>query len=88
MFDDLVNNSALGDSWAWWVATEPRAAAQDTREFLCACFEHLPAEKQASLRNVLKKGNAKKVEATLHELVVHELLRRFDRQPEFEPNLI
>ena len=87
MFDDLVNNSALGDSWARWVATEPRAAAQDTREFLSACFEHLPAEKQGPLRNVLKKGNAKKVEATLHELVVHELLRRFDRQPEFEPNL-
>lgn len=86
MFAELLNNEKIKGTWAWWVATNDRKAARETREFLSTCFSNINARKKPSvLKNLY--GDRSQVEATLHELVAHELLRRLNLKPQFGPSV-
>lgn len=86
MFSKLVKNEKIKDTWAWWVATNESKAARQARDFLSVCFSNLDAQKKPSV--IKKLGEDKSgVEATLHELVTHELLRRLKLAPRFEPSI-
>ena len=84
MFGELLKNDKIKSTWAWWVATDIGKAARETRDFLSMCFSNVDFQKKPA---VIKKlhGDKSQVEATLHELVAHELLRRLKLAPQFEP---
>lgn len=86
MFGELLKNDNIKSTWAWWVATNGGKAARETRDFLSMCFSNIDTQKKSS---VIKKlgGDKSAVEATLHELVAHELLRRLKLVPQFEPGV-
>jgi len=59
----------------------------ETRAFLGTAFGNIRAAKQNSVAVRLRKGDASQIEATIHELVAYELLRRLQLRPVFELQL-
>jgi hypothetical protein len=86
MLKNIFNKAALKSDWICWLITNNSDAARSTLEFINTCFINIPLAKR---KGILKKLNSDKyqVEATIHELVAHELLRRLRLSPEFEPRI-
>src|SRR5437870_1842279 len=83
---ELLKNDKIKSTWAWWVATNEGKAARETRDFLSMCFSNIDTQKEPAVIKRLR-GDKSQVEATLHELVAHELLRRLKLTPQFEPSI-
>ena len=86
LFDELLKNDKIKSTWTWWVATNAGTAAGEARDFLSMCCSNIDSQKEPA---VIKKlhGDQSQVEATLYELVAHELLRRLKLAPQFEPSV-
>jgi len=82
----LRRNEKLS-GWPKWVLDSPNPAAVETREFLETCFANIREEKRARLLERLRSGDTDNVDASLRELVAHELFRRLHLEPEFEPKV-
>jgi hypothetical protein len=87
MLAEAFNAAAQRSTWVEWLIASDSAAAVDTRAFLQTAFSHIRAEKQRSVADRIQKGDASQIEATIHELVAHELFRRLQLRPVFEPLL-
>jgi len=74
-------------SWAKWVRDDARRAAREIRDFLETCFVNIAQNKHKRLLQRIAVGDENEVDAALHELVAHELLRRLHFEPEFQPDL-
>ncbi|MCI0486594.1 MAG: hypothetical protein L0229_08335 [Blastocatellia bacterium] len=86
MFDIALNKAASKSEWVSWLVKDTENAARSTLGFLHMCFGNIPASKHRRIFDKLA-GARSEVEATIHELVVHELLRRLELSPEFEPSV-
>ena len=86
MLDIALNKAATKSEWVSWLLNNNEAAARSTLEFLNSCFANIRGSKH---RGIVKKlgGDRNEIEATLHELVAYELLRRLNLSPEFEPSI-
>src|SRR5260370_7350707 len=86
MLDIALSQVASKSEWVSWLVNDNEQAARTTRGFLNTCFANIPPSKH---RRILKKlaGDQSQVEATIHEFVAHELLRRLGLSPEFEPSI-
>lgn len=82
----LQRNGKLSE-WAKWVRDDLDPAAVETREFLGRCFANIREAKRARLLARLRSGDTDNVDASLHELVAHELFRRLHFEPKFEPKV-
>lgn len=87
LFNAIVKNANTKDTWSQWVATSIHPYAASTREFLHTCFSGIPSGKRHGVLKRLQTGDAAEVEATLHHLVAHELLRRLNLHPDWEPGI-
>jgi hypothetical protein len=85
MLDQTLKRAASKSPWVSWLITDGDAA-RSTRDFLNVCFANIPATKHSGILKKLS-GAESQIEATVHELVAHELLRRLGLSPEFEPSL-
>lgn len=83
----IQENHALRDTWSWWLVTSQSAAAEDTLRVLAGALRRLSASAQRSVLAKVRTGYSEHVEATLHELVAHELLWRLHLAPEWEPRI-
>lgn len=84
MLHKALTNAAAKSKWVAWLVNNNGPAALSTLDFLHVCVEHIPVEKQTGISNKLA-GDASEIEATIHELVAHELLYRLKLSPEYEP---
>lgn len=82
-----LKKTASKSRWVFWLVNDDGDAARSTREFLNTCLANIPETKH---QRIFKKlaGDQSQIEATIHELVAHELLRRLGLAPEFEPSLL
>jgi hypothetical protein len=64
-----------------------RQMDDETLDFLEVSCTHLSSQGQAKVRGVFHRDTADKVESTICELVVHELLLRLGLSPDFQPRL-
>jgi hypothetical protein len=85
MLDQALNRGASKSHWVSWLLTGGDAA-RSTRDSLNICFANIPIARQSGILKKLS-GTESQIEATIHELVAHELLRRLGLSPEFEPSL-
>jgi hypothetical protein len=69
-----------------WLLKNNEEAARSTLEFLNSCFANIRGSKHPGIIKKLA-GDKNQVEATIHELVAYELLRRLGLSPEFEPSI-
>jgi hypothetical protein len=81
----LKKNQGLSD-WAKWVRDDPRQAPRETREFLERCFANIAPSNGKQLIQRIGSDGKENIDAALHELVAHELFRRLQFKPEFQPN--
>ena len=88
MLTDILKSTAIKSTWLAWVVGERTQAAQETRFFLDSCFSHIRSTRQKRLLQRIQKGDSLEIEAAIHELVAHELLRRLGFSPEFDPQII
>jgi len=87
MLSEILKNSSGKSSWADWVATDKSYAARETREILNTSFLSLSPQKRSRLSRKIRTGDAATIDATIHEIIAYELLRRLDLAPDFEPTL-
>ena|SRR2546427_2949363 len=87
MFTSALNAAAEQSNWVRWLVTSNSGAANETRAFLETAFINIRVEKQNEIAARIRDDNASRIEATIHELVAHELLRRLQLRPVFEPKL-
>jgi len=85
-FDTALNRAASKSEWVSWLVNDNENAARATLGFLNTCCANIPASKHPRIFQKLA-GDQSEVEATIHELVAHELLRRLGLSPEFEPSI-
>jgi len=86
MFRAALSKAAAQSTWVYWLVNNDGDAAHSTREFLQTCFVNLPVAKHARLLKTLATEKAaENIDACIHELVAHELLRRLGLSPEFHP---
>ena len=77
MFRAALSKAAAQSTWVYWLVNNDGDAAHSTREFLQTCFVNLPVAKHARLLKTLATEKAaENIDACIHELVAHELLRR------------
>jgi len=69
------------------MCTHSGPAATETRAFLETCFSRLTTRIQAKVKRRIQSGDAKNIDALIHELVSHELLYRLRFDPEIEPKI-
>lgn len=86
MLDIALSRAASKSEWVSWLINDRQYAARTTLVFLNMCFANIPASKHPRIFKKLA-GDRSQVEATIHELVAHELLRRLELSPEFEPSI-
>jgi hypothetical protein len=98
LIDSLEKNSKLTQQGAVdahmsqyfdtrWVTGSADPVALETREFLEICFANLPSDKQCEICGRVECEVVENVDACLHELVCHELLRWLHLEPKFTPKL-
>ncbi len=87
MFDSALTAAAERSDWVRYLIARNSVAATETRALLEAAFSNIRAEKQNRVAARIREGDTPQIEATIHELVAHELLRRLQLRPEFEPQL-
>lgn len=87
MFDSALIAAAERSDWVRYLVASNSVAATETRAFLKIAFSNVRAEKQGRVAARIREGDTSQIEATIHELVAHELLRRLQLRPEFEPQL-
>ena len=87
LFNAILKNANTKNTWSQWVATSSDPAAASTRECLHTCFSGIPSGRRRDVLKKLRTGDVAEVEATLHHLVAHELLRRLNLDPEWEPDI-
>lgn len=87
LVEAVLSNPRIGDTWSRWVVTDRAEPARRTCEFLEVCLANIPEGKKRGFTGKLRLGDVAHVEATLHELVAHELLLRLKLQPESEPSI-
>jgi hypothetical protein len=87
MLAEAFNAAAQRSQWITWLVATASAAAVDTRAFLQTAFSHIRVEKQRDVADGIRKGDASQIEVTIHELVAHELFRKLQLRPVFEPLL-
>lgn len=84
MFDTALDKAASKSKWVHWLINDNKHAARSTLNFLNTCFANIHEAKHPGICKKLKCNNKDGVEATICELVAHELLRRLELSPEFE----
>ena len=85
-FDAALRRAASRSDWFSWLVRDEQDAARSTLRFLDTCFTNVPAAKHPRIIKRLA-GDCSQLEATIDELVAHELLRRLKLSPEFEPQI-
>jgi hypothetical protein len=82
-----LKKAASKSEWVSWLVNDDGDGARSTRDFLNTCLANIPATKH---QRIFKKlaGSKSQIEATIHELVAYEFLRRLGLSPEFEPPLL
>lgn len=85
IIESAIQMAASKLDWISWIIASKQESARSTLEFLKSCFANIPEQKRPG---IFKKfsGDKNQVEATVYELVAHELLRRLDLSPVFEPS--
>jgi hypothetical protein len=86
MLDIALSKAASKSEWVSWLVNDNDDAARTTLGFLNTCLANIPTSKHPRIFQKLA-GDRSNVEATIHELVAHELLRRLGLSPEFEPSI-
>jgi hypothetical protein len=86
-FVDSLHNRGTKSDWITWLIQSTDKPAVETLAFLSKCYSEVPLGKRASLSKRLKAGDQQEVYAAITELVIHELLKRLDLQPEWSPIL-
>jgi hypothetical protein len=86
VFDISLNQAASKSEWIYWLVIDGGADARSTLQFLYTCLANIPTSKHQRIHKKLR-GDRSQIEATIHELVAHELLRRLKLSPEFEPTI-
>lgn len=86
MLDIALSKAVSKSKWVSWLVNDNEDVARSTLDFLNTCFANIPLSKHPQILNKLC-GDKSQVEATIHELVAHELLRRLALSPEFEPSI-
>lgn len=79
--------SAETSDWLRWVLQADCEYARRARDFYSTSFANIKANKQSSLLRRLAGSDEKNVAAVLAELDCHELLRRLNLAPDFEPSI-
>jgi hypothetical protein len=87
MFDSALIAAAERSDRVRWLVASRSVAANETKAFLTIAFSNIRAEKQKEIAARPRKDATSRIEATIHELVAHELLRRLQLRPVFEPKL-
>lgn len=86
MINNALSKAASKYEEIFWLVNDHKEVARSTREFLNNCFANIPAAKYPRIIQKLA-GDANEIKATIHELVVHELLHRLGLTPELEPSV-
>lgn len=81
-----LQKAASKSEWISWLLNDNGDAARSTLDFLKTCFTNIPNAKHPRILQKLG-GDKNEAEATIHELVAHELLYRLGLNPEFEPSV-
>ncbi len=84
MFDTALNKATSKSKWIHWLINDNKHAARSTLNFLHTCFANIPEAKHPGICSKKLGGDKNNVEATIYELVTHELLWRLELSPEFE----
>ena len=87
LFIAILKNANTKNTWSQWVATSRDPSAASTRETLQTCFSGIPPCRRHGVVKKLRSADSAEVDATLHHLVSHELLRRLDLEPDWEPDI-
>jgi hypothetical protein len=84
MLDKALSDAALKSDLVDWLINDNSPAGLSTLDFLHNCVDNIPPQKHSGIGKKLA-GDASQIEATIHELVAHELLYRLTLSPEYEP---
>lgn len=86
MINNALSKAASKSEWINWLVNNHETSACSTRDFLTTCFANIPTAKHPRIFQKLA-GDKYEIEATIHELVAHELLHRLGLTPELEPSV-
>ena len=84
-FVDSLLNRTTRSIWITWLIQSTDKAAIETLAFLSKCYSEVPHDRRSRLSKRLEAGDQQEVDAAITELVIHELLKRLELQPEWSP---
>lgn len=87
MILDILKEVSAKSTWVAWLTSNTGQAAEETRQFIDTCFRNIHPNKQRKLLQRLKNADTFSIEASIYELVAHELLIRLGLSPIFNPNI-
>ena len=87
MFAKIAQNPKIRDPGLSWVAASDDIGAIWERQFYDRALARLPGHKQRQVLRICEVSDGAEVEATLYELLVHELLSRLHLNPRWHPSI-
>ncbi len=84
-FGEMLRGLRDKTHWIKWLSIDTCKAATETLDFLSKSYSNVPSYKRAKIKKRFQKTNQQEADATIHELVIHELLRRLKLNPEWSP---